>query len=124
MGWIKQAISPLIGKEAEGLARTFLEKQGLTFIEQNYRCRTGEIDLIMQDGEQLVFVEVKYRSRSQFGSAMEYFHPAKRRKFISALMYYMQENKLNPSIAPHRIDLVAIDNNKANQDDINWLKNI
>ncbi|MEP2650489.1 MAG: YraN family protein [Paraglaciecola sp.] len=124
MDWIKQAISPLIGKEAEELARTFLQKKGLIFIAKNYSCRTGEIDLIMQDGEQLVFVEVKYRTRNQFGSAMEYFHPSKRRKFVSALMYYMQEKSLNPSIVPHRIDLVAIDNNKSSQDDINWLKNI
>ncbi|MFT2092046.1 YraN family protein [Paraglaciecola sp. 2405UD69-4] len=124
MNWIKQAISPLIGKQAEDLARTFLEKQGLKFIQQNYRCRTGEIDLIMQDAEQLVFIEVKYRSKSHYGSAMEYFHATKRRKFESALMHFMMEKSLNPSIAPHRIDLIAIDNKNVNEDDINWFKNL
>ena len=73
MQWIKQALSPLIGSEAERFARTFLEQQGLTFIMKNYRCRTGEIDLVMQDGDELVFVEVKYRSQSQYGSAIEFF---------------------------------------------------
>lgn len=124
MQWIKQALSPLIGKEAEKLARTYLEKQGLTFITQNYRCRTGEIDLVMQDENELIFVEVKYRSQNQHGSAVEYFHASKRRKFESAVMHYMQENSLNPSVVAHRIDLVGIDNNKSKHADINWLKNI
>jgi len=122
--WIKQALSPIIGSEAERFARTFLEHQGLTFVLQNYRCRTGEIDLIMQDGDELVFVEVKYRSKSQHGSAIEFFHKSKKRKFESAVMHYMQENGYNPSIIPHRIDLVAIEGNGKQQQDINWLKSV
>ena len=104
MKWIKQALSPLIGSEAERFARTFLEQQGLTFVMQNYRCRTGEIDLIMQEYDELVFVEVKYRSKSQHGSAIEFFHASKKRKFESAVMHYMLEKGFNPSIVPHRID--------------------
>ena len=124
MQWIKQALSPLIGKEAERLARTFLEQQGLVFVQHNYRCRTGEIDLVMQEAQELVFIEVKYRSKKQHGSAIDYFHASKRRKFESAVMHYMQEKSLNPSVVPHRIDLIAIDNNKSSQQDIDWLKNI
>tara|TARA_R110002167_G_scaffold115542_1_gene289957 strand:+ start:863 stop:1237 length:375 start_codon:yes stop_codon:yes gene_type:complete len=122
--WIKQALSPLIGSEAERFARTFLEQQGLTFVMQNYRCRTGEIDLIMQDGDELVFVEVKYRSKSQHGSAIEFFHASKKRKFESAVMHYMQEKGFNPSIIPHRIDLVGIEGNGQKQQNINWLKSV
>lgn len=124
MQWIKQALSPLIGKVAERLARTFLEQQGLTFIMENYRCRTGEIDLIMQDGEELVFVEVKFRSKNQYGTAIEFFHPNKKRKFESAVMHYMQEKGFNPSIIPHRIDLVGIDGKGQQQQNINWLKSV
>ncbi len=126
MQWIKQALSPLIGSEAERFARSFLEQQGLTFIMQNYRCRTGEIDLIMRDGDELVFVEVKYRSNSQHGSAIEFFHPSKKRKFESAVMHYMQDKKFNPSVVPHRIDLVGIEGNGQGQQqqNINWLKSI
>lgn len=124
MKWIKQALSPLIGSEAEQCARTFLEQQGLTFIMQNYRCRTGEIDLIMQDNEELVFVEVKYRSKNQHGSAIEFFHASKKRKFESAVMHYMQEKGFNPSIVPHRIDLVGIEGSGQRQQNINWLKSV
>ena len=124
MQWIKQALSSVIGSEAERFARTFLEQQGLTFVMQNYRCRTGEIDLVMQDGEELVFVEVKYRSKSQHGSAIEFFHASKKRKFESAVMYYMQEKGFNPSIVPHRIDLVGIGGSGQQQQDINWLKSV
>ncbi len=126
MQWIKQALSPLIGSEAERFARSFLEQQGLTFIMQNYRCRTGEIDLIMRDGDELVFVEVKYRSNSQHGSAIEFFHPSKKRKFESAVMHYMQDKEFNPSVVPHRIDLVGIEGNGQGQQqqNINWLKSI
>ncbi len=124
MQWIKQALSPLIGSEAERVARTFLEQQGLTFILQNYRCRTGEIDLVMQDGDELVFVEVKYRSRSQYGSAIEFFHAKKKRKFESAVMHYMQDKGFNPSIVPHRIDLVGIEGKGQQQQNINWLKSV
>jgi putative endonuclease len=122
--WIKQALSPLIGREAENLARTFLEQQGLIFIMQNYRCRTGEIDLIMQDTEELVFVEVKFRSKNQYGSAIEFFHASKKRKFESAVMHYMQERGFNPSVVPHRIDLVGIEGKSRQQQNINWLKSV
>lgn len=116
-------LSPLIGKEAENFARHYLEEQGLTFICQNYRCRSGEIDLIMQDQQELVFVEVKYRSNQSHGSAIEYFHSHKQRKFISAVMHYLQKNGLNPNVIPHRIDLVGIDKERQNHK-VNWLKSV
>jgi putative endonuclease len=121
--WIKQALSSVIGGEAERYARTFLEQNGLTFIMQNYRCRTGEIDLIMQDADELVFVEVKYRSKSQHGSAIEFFHASKKRKFESAVLHYMQEKGFNPSVIPHRVDLVGIEGT-GQQQNINWLKSV
>jgi putative endonuclease len=121
--WIKQALSSFIGSEAERYARTFLERNGLTFIMQNYRCRTGEIDLIMQDADELVFVEVKYRSKSQHGSAIEFFHASKKRKFESAVLHYMQEKGFNPSVVPHRVDLVGIEGT-GQQQNINWLKSV
>lgn len=123
MQWIKQALSPLIGSEAERYARTFLEQNGLRFIMQNYRCRTGEIDLIMQDDDELVFVEVKYRSKSQHGSAIEFFHASKKRKFESAVLHYMQEKGFNPSVVPHRVDLVGIEGT-GQQQNIKWLKSV
>ena len=124
MQWIKQALSSLIGSDAERFAQAFLEQQGLRFIMRNYRCRTGEIDLVMQDGDELVFVEVKYRSRSQHGYAIEFFHASKKRKFESAVMHYMQQKGFNPSVVPHRIDLVGIEGKGQKQQNITWLKSI
>lgn len=124
MQWIKQTLSPLIGNEAERIAKTFLEQQGLTYIMQNYRCRTGEIDLVMRDGDELVFVEVKYRSHNKHGSAIEFFHANKRRKFESAVMHYMHDKSFNPSVVPHRIDLVGIDGKGQQKQNINWLKSV
>ena len=127
MQWIKQALSPILGSEAERFARTFLEQQGLTFIMQNYRCRTGEIDLIMQDDDELVFVEVKYRKHNQYGSAIEFFHARKKRKFESAVLHYMQEKGFNPSVVPHRVDLVGIEGiagKDQQQKSIDWLKSV
>ncbi|WP_292746923.1 YraN family protein, partial [Methylophaga sp. UBA3191] len=49
------------GKQAEQLACNYLEKQGLKLVQRNFYCRRGEIDLIMQDGQTLVFIEVRYR---------------------------------------------------------------
>ena len=76
----------------------------------------------MQDGSELVFVEVKFRSSKKFGEAIEFFHARKRRRFESALQYYMQDKGLNPSIVAHRIDIVGIDVLGADQYTINWLK--
>ena len=56
-----------LGKEAESLARAFLGRQGFNVVAQNVRTKGGELDLIAIDGDTLVFVEVKGRSRSDFG---------------------------------------------------------
>ncbi len=60
-----------LGQEGERLARRYLEQQGLTFVEQNVRYSFGELDLVMKQGSQWVFVEVKYRSPSRFGGALQ-----------------------------------------------------
>jgi putative endonuclease len=120
--WIKQALSAKLGREGERLARNYLQQQGLRFIAQNYRCKTGEIDLVMQDVSEWVFVEVKFRSSPKFGHAVEFFHASKRRKFESAVQYYMYDKGLNPSIVAHRIDIVGIDVLGANKHNISWLK--
>jgi putative endonuclease len=120
--WIKQKLSSLIGSRAESAARIYLEQQGLIFINQNYRCRSGEIDIVMRDGEELVFVEVKFRSQQQFGHAVEFFHASKRRKFESAIQHYLMDNSLNPTLVAHRIDIIGIELCGSNQNKISWLK--
>jgi len=97
------------GKEAEDLARRFLDQQGLSFIECNYRCRAGEIDLIMQDKKSLVFVEVRYRSRTDFGDALESVNQAKQQRLIHAADHYLQSHHKDVAC---RFDVVGISGDK------------
>ena len=77
------------GRDAEDLAATFLQQQGLQVIERNYRCRFGEIDLIARDGKTLVFVEVRMRSNDSFGGAATSITAAKRRKLTRTARHYL-----------------------------------
>ena len=63
------------GHNAEEQALKFLEQKGLTLITRNYRCRLGEIDLIMRDHPAVVFIEVRLRGKSKFGNAGESITP-------------------------------------------------
>ncbi|MBC3918667.1 YraN family protein [Undibacterium sp. CY18W] len=104
------------GDEAENQALLYLQKAGLKLVMQNFSCKGGEIDLIMQDGPTLVFVEVRKRSSMQFGGAVASVTPAKQRRMVHAAQVYLLSKK---SQAACRFDLIAIDG-----DSINWLKNI
>ncbi len=78
-----------IGAWYEQLAAEYLAKQGVVIMEQNYRIRQGEIDLIGQDGEDLIFVEVKYRSNKGTGDPAEAVTPDKQRHIRQAASYYL-----------------------------------
>jgi putative endonuclease len=103
-------LKTLLGQSAEARAEAFLITQGLTSVARNWRCRFGEIDLIMQDGPTRVFVEVRLRSRSEFGGAAASVTPAKQRKLLTAARQYLGGLKTLP---PCRFDVVALDGNSA-----------
>ena len=94
-----------IGAARERQARAHLEHGGLLFVDANYHCRLGEIDLIMRDGTTLVFVEVRYRASDRFGTPAETVTRAKQRRLQAAAGHYLQAH---PSNAPCRFDVVAI----------------
>lgn len=77
------------GQRAELLARDFLEAQGLTTRAMNYACRSGEIDVIMEHGAVLVFVEVRYRRSVRFGTPKETIDRLKRRRLVKAGEHYL-----------------------------------
>ena len=104
------------GKLAEELALCYLQNNGLKLIQQNFHSRFGEIDLIMLDKDDLVFVEVKKRSLS-INNALESITRSKQQKLIRTAEYYWL--KLNRDV-PCRFDAVVIDGNNNCQ----WLKNI
>lgn len=106
------------GDEAEGLAAAYLERQGLRVVERNYRCRQGEIDLIMREGDTLVFVEVRLRTNPKFGGAAESITHAKQEKILQAARHYLAGRHKLP---PCRFDAVLFGG--LDGDTIEWLKN-
>lgn len=81
------------GHTAELAACDFLLERGLVRVEQNFRCQYGEIDLIMLESEILVFIEVRQRPRSHFGTAIDSVTASKCRKIARTAAYYLQSHK-------------------------------
>ena len=79
------------GKAAESLACHHLTENGLSLIEKNFHSRYGEIDLIMQHENALVFIEVRYRKNNDFGGAKASVTPAKQQKIKKTALFYMQK---------------------------------
>ncbi|GMR15757.1 MAG: YraN family protein [Gammaproteobacteria bacterium] len=114
------------GEYTENLACQFLEDKGFKLIERNFHCRLGEIDLIMQDNNNLVFVEVRYRRSNNFGSGAESITYNKQSKLIKTASLYLQQHaKLNKY--PSRFDVVSItgfiETDNINNIDFNWIEN-
>jgi putative endonuclease len=105
-----------LGRLGEDRALAHLSAHGLTLLERNFLCKVGEIDLVMQHGAHLVFVEVRRRAGGGYGGAAASVTPAKQRRLIHAAQFYLMRY---PSPPPCRFDLVAIDGEK-----LSWLQNI
>lgn len=108
------------GRRAEDLACRYLERQGLRLLERNYRCARGEIDLIMQHGESLVFVEVRYRRSNTFGSGAESVDQRKQFRLIETALHYIQ--KRNAAGRPSRFDVISVSPGTP-EDNIDWIPN-
>ena len=104
------------GAAAEQLATDYLARQGLSVIERNFRVRGGEIDLICRDGESTVFVEVRLRSRSDFGGAAGSITPTKQARLILAARHWL----LRHGETPCRFDCVLLDG--LDKHSIEWLR--
>lgn len=96
-----------IGKSSESAAEAFLRKQGLTTLQRNFRCRLGEIDLIMRDEEMLVFVEVRFRRPGSHGNGAESITHAKRQKLVRCAGYYLGTRRIS-SHQRCRFDVVSV----------------
>lgn len=107
-----------IGTHYETQARLYLEKHGLVFLSANFRCRHGEIDLIMREDQQWVFIEVRYRRQTHFGDGIASItHHKKQRLHRAALVYLMQRKRLYK--VPVRFDIISIDSKQQ----FTWIKN-
>ena len=96
-----------LGDRGEERARRFLEAKGYAFLAANWRCAAGELDLVMRDGDEVVFVEVKLRRGEAMGRAEEAVSSAKGRRLLASGEWFLADR---PDLgdAIWRIDLVAI----------------
>jgi putative endonuclease len=104
------------GAQAEQVAAQFLQRHGLKLVDTNYRCRFGEIDLILRDGETLVLAEVRQRSRSDFGGAAASIDSRKQQRLILTAQHYLASL---PSIPTCRFDALLLDGSG----NVEWIRN-
>ena len=115
--------SLLHGKTAEQEAARYLKKQGIKVLEKNRRYKCGEIDIIATDQQNHLFVEVKFRSSSDYGMANEMVSQSKQAKIVKAAKLWLQEKDPEFDLGC-RFDVITIDQNaKSNSNRIEWLKN-
>jgi len=109
-----------IGALGEELALRHLQERGLKIVVRNYRCRMGEIDLVMMDGSTLVFVEVRCRSRSDYGGAAASIDWQKQRRLVLAAEH-LRMKRAELRRYPARFDVIAITANDADTK-VDWIK--
>lgn len=111
-----------IGRVWESRAAAYLGSQGVRTIARGYRCRLGEIDLIGDDGQDLIIVEVRARKQDSQGSALESVGIAKQRRIVRAARHYLM---CHPRAQSRRIrfDVVAFDGIDTEDPQVTWVRN-
>ncbi|NJK80345.1 MAG: YraN family protein [Chloroflexaceae bacterium] len=97
-----------MGRFGETAAAAYLERQGYTVRERNWRCATGELDLVLEHAGQLVFVEVRTRRGTTHGTPEESVTARKRERLIALAYAYLQANDVDDQM-PWRIDVIALE---------------
>ena len=111
----------VLGDRAEARALKHLQKNGLTLVQRNFRCRFGEIDLIMRDPGCLVFVEVRCRSSTTFARPALTVDPGKQMRIRRAASAWLASR---PGLAdePVRFDVIAIESATFGRVTIQWIR--
>ncbi|MEE4732052.1 YraN family protein [Pseudomonas alliivorans] len=109
------------GREAEVYALQHLQQQGLRLIAQNWLCKRGELDLVMLDGDTVVFVEVRYRRHSGWGGAVESVDFRKQAKLVTAAQLFLQQES-GWARYPCRFDVIAVEGAPGDSTPLNWIK--
>ncbi len=109
------------GRQAEDRALHHLEQRGLRLLKRNWLCRSGELDLVMLDGDTVVFIEVRYRRHSAWGGALESIDRRKQQKLIRAAQLFLQTES-RWSSHPCRFDVIAIEADSSTATP-NWIRN-
>ncbi len=115
-----------IGNIYEQLAEKYLLDRKVKILHRNFSCRLGEIDLIIQDGKELAFVEVKYRRQNQHGCPLEAVTRSKQRKIIKTAQFFLQKHGFLYDNVLIRFDVIAVEPNQSRvmqSSQIQWVQN-
>lgn len=115
-----QNLNKEIGRFGEDTASKYLEESGYTILDRNFKCKSGEIDIIARDGNYIVFVEVKTRSGSFYGTPGEAVNELKQHKIIKVSETYIMKRKLFNY--DFRFDVIEIVIDKAKNASIKLIK--
>ena len=110
------------GQQTETLACNYLKTQGLILVDKNINYVFGELDLVMLDGQSLVFIEVRFRNKSNFGSALESVTRQKQSRLTRAAQAYLQQHRKWRN-TDCRFDVVSLSGN-VEEPQIEWFKNL
>ncbi|MFQ5935179.1 MAG: YraN family protein [Acidiferrobacterales bacterium] len=117
----KQPLHLRQGRDTEDRAYQHLSSHGLKLLERNYRAPCGEIDLIMEQRDTLVFVEVRYRRSETFGTPAETINARKQAKLRATAAHYLQQHR-SARKQPCRFDIVAVSGARDGER-VLWLQN-
>ncbi len=106
-----------LGAQIEQRMKAYLTNLGFVILEMNYQCKQGEIDIIAKDGNYYVFVEVKFRKNTEFGTPEEAVGMAKQRRISKSALYYLYSHNLGED-TPVRFDVAAVQ-----EKDVRYYKN-
>ena len=110
------------GGAAEKQAAHWLTQQGLALIDRNFRCRQGEIDLIMEDGDTVVFTEVRWRSHNHYGGALASVDHHKQRRLILAAQHFLARHPQHHD-RPCRFDVLGMEPDDDGSVRYQWIQN-
>lgn len=110
------------GREAEAYALLHLQEHGLQLITRNWSCKRGELDLVMLDGDTVVFVEVRYRRHAGWGGALESVDFRKQQKLTLAAQSFLQSES-RWADSPCRFDVIAINGDPGTLPALSWVTN-
>lgn len=110
-----------LGAHYEGVALAYLRRNGLQLLTQNYRCRFGEIDLVMRHKNCLVFVEVRFRNRNRFADASLTVDHRKQAKLVKTAALFLSQHRCHANDTV-RFDVLAFDRADNASSTIQWIK--
>lgn len=117
----QQTDKQILGNLAERQAEQLLLQAGMRLLARNYRCKQGELDLVMRDADTVVFVEVRYRRSSQWGNAVDTIDWRKQKRVIAAAQFYLLTH---PHLANQacRFDVIAAHGDPADPASYQWIR--